>query len=371
MNENISKNEIKENNESEEDYISPNFEYEEDIIDYAENTYALTDSFEAFISVKDEKPYIIYQNKNTQSLEVLKVLKNKYKLITQIEGHKTKITCLKYFFNEKKNIEYIISSDYDGKIIITNITEDYKKESALKMEYDNGQIVCCLMIFKINFDLDIKNGLILVSNKNTTGNQNYPIKEYVLNKKGELVFSGDLMTYITSNTSYIIHWFNKILKKDYIIDIGFKKIDVIGLFNKTIYKSFKAPPNLETWYHCGFIYNDEENNRELLYITSIRSYVFIIDLYSNEFIGQIKTSAKMHRLYNIIQWNKNYILVSNATTPDIKIIDINQGKCVGNNFIGHEDDFRCIRKIKHPKFGYCIITGGDDNSLKLFKPKNI
>ena len=48
----------------------------------------------------------------------------------------------------------------------------------------------------------------------------------------------------------------------------------------------------------------------------------------------------MHRLYNIIQWNKNYILVSNATTPDIKIIDINQGKCVGNNFIGHEDDFR-------------------------------
>ena len=367
-------NETEENDKSEEEYIPPHFEYEEDIVDYAENTFALIDSFEAFMSHKDEKPYIIYQNKNTQHLEVLKVLKNKYKLMTKIEGHNSNITCLKYFYNENKNIEYLISADYSGKIIITNITDDYKQESSLKMEYDNGKISCCLMLFKLNANIDIKKALILIANKNSSGEQNNPIKEYILKKDGELFLNDDLFLPIPNNTSYIIHWFHKTIKIDYIIDIGFKKININGFIGESknqIYASFKPPIQLETWYHCGLVYNDEEKNRELLLITSIKSYVFVFDLYSRQLIKEIKTSGKMDRLYNIMQWNRNYIIVSNATTPDIKVIDISQKKCVGNNYIPHEDDFRCIRKIKHPKFGYCIITGGDDNSLKLFKPKGI
>ena len=179
--------EIEENDKAEEDYIPPHFEYEEDIIDYAENTFALIDSFEAFMSHKDEKTYIIYQNKDTQHLEVLKVLKNKYKLITKIEGHNSNITYLKYFYNKNKNKEYLISADYNGKIIITNITDDYKQESALTMEYDNGKITCCLMLFELNSNLDIKNGLILIANKNSTGEQNNPIKEYILAKMVNLL----------------------------------------------------------------------------------------------------------------------------------------------------------------------------------------
>ena len=79
MNKIKSQNKLDENSEEEEeDYnISPNFEYEEDIIDDAEIAYALIDSFEAFMSKKDNKPYLIYQNKGNQKLEVLKVLKNK------------------------------------------------------------------------------------------------------------------------------------------------------------------------------------------------------------------------------------------------------------------------------------------------------
>ena len=57
--------------ESKEFNISPNFEYEEDIIDYAENTYTLIDSFEAFKSIKDGNSYIVYQNKENNYLEIL------------------------------------------------------------------------------------------------------------------------------------------------------------------------------------------------------------------------------------------------------------------------------------------------------------
>lgn len=366
----ITDNEIKEKVISEEDLISPNFEYEEDIIDYAENTFSLIDSFEAFISAKDKKPYIIYQNKNNYVLEVLKILKNKYQLITQIEGHNGKLTSMKYYYNKNKNIEYLISADYNGKIIITNITEEYMKESTLNIHYDNGKIACCLMLFQIDSDLDIKNGLILISNKNSGGAREIPILEYILNENGKLIFS-DNLPISSGNTSYIIHWLNKKNKKDYIIDIGYKKIDIFNLTEKGVYASLHPPLIMETWYHCGLVYNDDENNRELLYITSIQSNVFVFDLYSRENIKVINTSGKLDRLYNIIQWNSNYILVSNATTPDIKIIDIKQQKCVGNNYFRHEDDFRCIKKIKHPKFGYCVLTGSDDYSIKLFKPKSI
>lgn len=374
MNKIKSQNKLDENSEEEEDYnISPNFEYEEDIIDDAEITYALIDSFEAFMSKKDNKPYLIYQNKGNQKLEVLKVLKNKYKLVESIEGHKTKITSIKYFFNEYENIEYLISSDYDGKILITNITEDFKRQCLVKTTYNNGQITCCLMIFRLieNIDFDIKKGIILMANKNLQNqeNQNCHTKVYILGENGDMSFYKNLNGNNLYNTSYILHWKNKKNNRDYIIDIGNRKVEVIGLTKNDLYFEFRT--SLETWYHCGYIFCDKKKDRDLLFITTIKSYLFVFDLNYKQTIKSIKTSQQTERLYGILPWNYNYILIAGATSSDIKIIDINQIKYVGNIFIGHEDDFRCIKKINHPKFGYCIMTGCDDSSIKLFKPKDI
>ena len=359
-----------ENGELEEFNISPNFEYEEDIVDDAENTFALIDSFEAFTSIKDGKSYIIYQNKTSKDLEVLKILKNKYKLVATIKGHKECITSIKYFLNEKKNKEYLISSDYNSYIIITNITEDFKEKCAFKTEFDNGQISCCLMIFKLNniIESDLENGLILISSKNSQEIEKISLLSFILGKDDKEIYKADLIK-LSNNTSYILYWDNKKSKKDYLIDIGFKKVEIVGIVDNENYTILSN--ELETFHHCGFIYNDEKNKTDLLYITSIQSYVFAYDLYQKKKIQAIKTSSTFDRLYSILQWNKNYIIVSNATTPDIKVIDIQQGKYVGNNYIAHEDDFRCIRKIKHPKFGWCILTGGDDFSIKLYKLKSI
>ena len=323
MNKIKSQNKLDENNEEEDYNISPNFEYEEDIIDDAEIAYALIDSFEAFMSKKDNKPYLIYQNKGNQKLEVLKVLKNKYKLVESIEGHKTKITSIKYFFNEYENIEYLISSDYDGKIL-------------------------------------------LIQNQD---NQNCHTKVYILGENGDMNFYKNLNGNNLYNTSYILHWKNKKNNRDYIIDIGNRKVEVIGLTKNDLYFEFRT--SLETWYHCGYIFCDKKKDRDLLFITTIKSYLFVFDLNCKQTIKSIKTSQQTERLYGILPWNYNYILIAGATSSDIKIIDINQIKYVGNIFIGHEDDFRCIKKINHPKFGYCIMTGCDDSSIKLFKPKDI
>ena len=362
-----------ENEELEEFNISPNFEYEEDIIDYAENTFALIDSFEAFKSIKDGKSYIVYQNKENKSLEILKILKNKYKLVATIEGHKAYITSIKYFLNESKKKEYLISSDYNGYIIITNFTdisEEYIPKCAFKTEFENGQITCCLMLFKLNSNIlsDTGNGLIFISSRNSKEENKISLLSYVLGKDDKGIFKADLIN-VSNKTSYILYWDNKKLKKDYLIDIGHKKTVIIGIVDNEDYAIFIN--ELEAYHHCGFIYNDEMNNNDLLYITSTQSYVFVYDLYEKNLIQKIKTSSVLDRLYSIIQWNKNYIIVSNSTKSCINVIDIKQGKFVGTNFIAHEDDFRCVKKIKHPKFGYCILTGGDDYTIKLYKPRNI
>lgn len=358
-----------------EDTISPNLEYEEDIIDEAECTFALIDSFDAYISVKDQKPYLVYQNKNNFKLEVLKILKKKYKLVKTIDGHNSKITCLKYYYNKNNGTEYLISTNYDGHILITNITKDYETESLKKTGYDNGQITCCIMIFNLYEENqeDIQNGLILISNKTNYNarDDSPPRLGYIFEKNGNLKVHKEFFSLNKNLISYMIHWINKKSKKDYIIEIGNKKIDIIRYSHSQneLYASFNT--FLDTWYHCGFVYNDEVKKTDLLFITSIKSYVFVFDLYTRQNIKAIKTSGKIERLYNIMQWNKNYLLVSNATAPDLKVIDIKSLKCVGNILVGHEDDFRCIRKIRHPNYGYCLMTGGDDDRIKLYKPRCI
>ena len=354
----------------EEYNVSPNLVYEEDIVDDAECTFTITDSFEAFMSVKDGKPYIVYPEKESHNLEVLKVLKNKYKLVSIIKGHTSHISTIRYFLNKTNNIEYIVSADYDSLIILTSVTEDFKILNKFKTDYINGQLSSCLMVFELNqpCDFDIKNGILLTSCKNTYANQQLPMRLHVLNEKGKLDVLKEFFGFST-NTSYILHWYKKKEKTNYIIDLGKNKIVIISLLSGSIYTQFI--PDLNTWYHSGLIYDDVKNNREILYVNSILSIVLLIDLYNNQIIGKIKTSSQLERLYGMIQWNDDYILIAGATTPDIKVIDVRDQKCVGNIFIGHNDDFRCLRKIKHPKFGYCIITGSDDCTLKLYKLKNI
>ena len=357
-------------NDLEEYNVSPNLVYEEDIIDIAECTFTISNSFEAFMSVKDRNPYIVYQDKDSKNLEVLKVLKNKYKLVSIIQGHNSAITTIKYFLNKTNNIEYIISADYDGIIIITSVTENFKKISQSKTDYINGQLSSCLMIFELNepCSFDIKNGIVLIGCKNSQDNQQLPIRMFLLDEKGKL---DNILEYLgfSNNTSYMLHWYNKKKKRNFIIDLGNNKIGFISLLSPSSSSVFL--PDINSWYHSGLIYKDVKNNREILYVNTIISVVLLIDLYKKRTIGKIRTSSQIERLYSIIQWNDNYILIAGATTPDIKVIDIKQQKCVGNIFIEHNDDFRCLRKIKHPKFGYCIITGSDDYTLKLYKLKEI
>lgn len=357
-------------NELEEYNVSPNLIYEEDIVDIAESTFTISDSFEAFMTVKDEKAYIVYQEKESRNLEVLKVLKSKYKLVSIIKGHNSPITTIKYFLNKTNNNEYIVSADYDALIIITSVTEDFKIKSKIKTDYLNGQLSFCLMIFELNepCKFDYKNGILLTSCKNTYVDHHLPIRLWVIDKKGSL---NSVLEYFdfTNGTSYMLHWYNKKEKTNYVIDLGNNKVVFISLLSGNIVHVFK--PEINTWYHSGLIYDDVENDREILYINTIMSIVFLFDLHKRQAIARIKTSSQIERLYGMIQWNDNYILIAGATASDIKVIDIKEQKCIGNILIGHNDDFRCLRKIKHPKFGYCVITGSDDYTLKLYKLKEI
>ena len=70
-------------------------------------------------------------------------------------------------------------------------------------------------------------------------------------------------------------------------------------------------------------------------------------------------------LYGIILWNQKYIIAS-SSDKSIKILDIEQQKCVKSLSGQHKDYVCCVRKIIHPKYGESLLSGSHDGSIKLW-----
>ena len=129
VNKNIKKIDIKEELNKYENKIkykfqkNPNLKYKYDITDVNES-YGLNDIFEVFLSYKDNKEYIISPNKNNYNLDVYILFENKK--VSSLEGHKNKISTIRYFINKIDNSEYLISADKNKIVIIWDISNDYK-----------------------------------------------------------------------------------------------------------------------------------------------------------------------------------------------------------------------------------------------------
>ena len=71
-------------------------------------------------------------------------------------------------------------------------------------------------------------------------------------------------------------------------------------------------------------------------------------------------------LYNIIQWNDNYALISGGTNKTIKIFDLKKFKEVKSIETGHSSNVNCIKKIMHPTYRESLLTSGNDHKINLW-----
>ena len=74
----------------------------------------VNDIFEVFVS----------KNINNYNLDVYTLLDNK-KLLS-LQGHKNRISTIRYFMDNMYNDEYLISADINGIVILWDIIKNYK-----------------------------------------------------------------------------------------------------------------------------------------------------------------------------------------------------------------------------------------------------
>ena len=327
---------------------SPFFKYKSQIINTNYNG-GTNDTFEVYLSYKDNKEYIASPNIYNSNIDIFLLIKNKK--LKSLKGHEKNVLTIRYFINNKDDNEYLISADCGKKVIVWDITNNYEIKHYINTLYYDF-ISSCLLFFPPNINDDY-----IITSSNSNGNH--------VKTSGTKIFSlnnGKLIKYILySNnyyTGYLLSWYNKKNNKYYLIELADNNIIINNLLeNELYYQSRKGP---EIFQHSGFIFNKENN--EYLCCSSTNGYINIWDLYNKNLfkVIYIKGSFFMH----IINWNNKYIIVADLNQNSTKIIDIESGQVISN--IKQIGQVVCVKKVYHPIYGESLLIAARDNSIKLW-----
>ena len=313
---------------------------------------SVNDIFEVFLSYKDNKEYLISPNVKNYNLDIF-LLKNNQK-IKSLERHKSNIKTVRYFINNKNNInnEYLISGDEECIVIIWDITKNYEIKHEIDTYY-NKYIFSCLMIFPRDKD----DNYIITSTYNASDSKKDSCKIYSLN-------TGNFIKFINGSNKYeivyLLSWFNKYNNKDYVVMFINRKIVINNLLEDEVYSEFIKEP--ENCHNSGFIFT--KNNKDYLCSSSTNGYINIWDLYNKSIFKVINVPECW--LMHIIQWNDEYFIVSDLKNKTFKVIDYDNNKILFNSNWEHPNFVPCVKKIYHPDYGEALLTVNLNNSIKLW-----
>ena len=182
---------------------------------------------------------------------------------------------------------------------------------------------------------------------------------------------GSFIKYI-SNTHkfpvyYLLPWFNKKNKKNYVIQFCSKKILINDLFEDELYSELINEQ--ESNHFSGFLFYKDDNN--YLVSSSSNGYINIWDLYEKKIFKTINLNIKNInnecKLYHIIEWNETYIIAADKKNNSLKIIDRENNYSINNINTDHKDeDLISIKKVYHPSYGESLLSAGRDKVIKLW-----
>ena len=316
----------------------------------------VNDIFEVFISNKDNKEYVVSKNAKSHHLDIILLKDNK--IINSLKGHTNTITMVRYFINYKGKNEYLISADIDKNVIVWDINNNYNILHTIKTEYVDNNIYSCYIYFD-NFDnnyIFTSCGLNRYKENETSFTKMYSFKD------GS--FTKNINDTSKNNTYYLLMWYNElnINKSTYLIECCENKISINDFKNNILYANFMSAKSKVLKYYSGFIYS--KLAKDYLCCTTSNGAIVIWDLLlkDNIFYGKI---SKVE-LYNIIQWNNSYAIISGGKNQCLKIFDLNNFKIVNALQIDKSSNINCVKKIEHPIYGESLLCSGNDHKIKLF-----
>ena len=353
--------------------LCPNFTFKEKLENQKiDCSYGICNIFDTYISPRNNQVYIIYSNIFGTSVYIyIYSVKNKniYKKLSPYI-HQKELRMLKYFIKKDKSREYIVSTDCEGVLCIWSVSNNFVLHQRINV-YNQKDIFNCILLYKNEVKFSVLDDYIVFGCESISEDDSTSVKVYSLNK-------GNFIKNINGTNNERIRdlllWDNKKDKEHYLICLAKDKIVILNFVQNVKEKDIITQDR--NLFNCGMIYDEitnEGNEYSYLLCTSSTGHIIIIELYGGQITCDIKLKEHVHRVYDILPWNEHYILFADCLDNGILVYEFQEGgKIVGiSNINGlDEDDIECIRKIKHPEYGDCLVTASHKNCIKIFVYEN-
>ena len=346
-------------------YSIPNFRFKEYI---SEKSDCLSQSCQ-FDVYKDKRgeiivitPFFDIKNPMAQDYHISLINLNGNKEEHKMDDHKSRVCTVRYFQDPYTQKDYFISADFKYKVCVWDLgnqpTECTKKlETEVKYE---GFIYSCLLLF----EKDKMFGVVSSLGANS--------KTKVLNVANSSI--DDIADSNNLNVYYLDHWYNEAAaegKKHVIIQCAKNKV----LFSEYPSKSKYYSIDIEEKYpypQCGLVYKDGRG-KDMFVFSCTYGLIEIYDLVEKQKKQRLELPMGEVHLYSFAKWNDQYLLLNDVQQSRIIVFDMdNEDKNkveyqIKSKVICPEMEFdKYIKKVRHPKYGECLLTIGIDWKLKLY-----
>ena len=319
------------------------------------------DMFEVYISYQNNKDYLASPNRKNFNIDIYSLEENQKE--KSLHGHKNSIRTIRYFFNkeqkqkeEDKELvqEYLISADDNKIVIVWDILNNFDKKQIIDTNYEDDIYSCAIF-----FNQNTERNYIVTSTYSTSSD--------IINSATKLysLATGEYSYYIKEsnfdNIYYLLIWYNKKNKQNYLIQFSYKKILINNLEKGKDELYAKLVHEPENEHYSGYIYS--KGDSEYLCTTCYNGFINVWDLYIKKIVNIIDTKIIM---CHIIPWNEKFAIAADFENKSYIIIDLDEKKVYNGSKSEHNLEVKCVKKIMHSKFGESLLTAGRDNVIKLW-----
>ena len=318
--------------------------FKKDICSNAHKTNSIDRVFCAFKSFLGEA--LIVWGSSSNNIEYYDCEKEKI-VKTFHQAHSQTIFSCRHYPYVKKRIDYIITSSYDRTVKLWDYTQN-SYDLYISNAHGGYYIYSVSVLFNIQED---KNYVI-------TSSSNEKMK--VWDFKGNYIrnFGQD-----SESTYFIDVYYNKMKKQYYIINANSVDVKSYEFDTGNLYHKYKGIP--QTWHMSAVI--NETKQGQLLIESDGTGRIRIWDFNTANLLKNIASTYSLN-LRGICLWNDRYLFAA-GNDYQVKLFDLEEGKFI-KSFKGHSSTVCTIEKIKHPKYGGCLVSQGLDGKLKLWAPKD-
>ena len=318
--------------------------FKKDICSNAHKTNSIDRVFCAFKSFLGEA--LIVWGSSNNNIEYYDCEKEKI-VKTFHQAHSQTIFSCRHYPYVKKRIDYIITSSYDRTVKLWDYTQN-SYDLCISNAHGGYYIYSVSVLFNIQED---KNYVI-------TSSSNEKMK--VWDFKGNYIrnFGQD-----SESTYFIDVYYNKMKKQYYIINANSVDVKSYEFDTGNLYHKYKGIP--QTWHMSAVI--NETKQGQLLIESDGTGRIRIWDFNTANLLKNIASTYSLN-LRGICLWNDRYLFAA-GNDYQVKLFALEEGKFI-KSFKGHSSTVCTIEKIKHPKYGGCLVSQGLDGKLKLWAPKD-